>query len=488
MRTTVLRAEANGVFSPRIRRRSKSRWCCMKTLRSISLFSMRAVAAASVLAGFQAAHAADLPPIKADAANPVPACATPGRLQAFLAKRNGALDPRFKSIALDYMKEGEALGLRWDYAFFQMLLETGNLSYERGSRINGVKAEQNNFAGLRPIEKNAHYESFPDTAAGARAHLQHVALYAGEKVATPVSQRTRRVQEMGMLASWRETISHAPTFGDLAGKWTDGSNSYAERLKDIASKFEADFCNAPDPQPEIAGVRNTTPVAAAPVAAANAAPAQEKVSGLELARRALEDGSDRRSALGASAAAGPMPVKILNAPQADITAPNAAAASLAPQAAPVAPEQPARLPVPQLPKASTAQPPAVKTAAVGAAAAKIVPSPSEQPRIPDAAPRPPEATVEPPATPQLSAVPDLAAGAPQKCRVFTASYGGHRAVIVKAMSDQVANFTVLDVNEGQEAREAEAFISAYAKGGAVAGQFATQDKALEKAFELCPEG
>ena len=56
------------------------------------------------------------------------------------------------------------------------------------------------------------------------------------------------------------------------------------------------------------------------------------------------------------------------------------------------------------------------------------------------------------------------------------------------MIDQVANFTVLDVNEGQEAREADAFIAAYAKGGAVAGEFATQDKALEMAFELCPEG
>ena len=61
-------------------------------------------------------------------------------------------------------------------------------------------------------------------------------------------------------------------------------------------------------------------------------------------------------------------------------------------------------------------------------------------------------------------------------------------MIVKSTIDQVANFTVLDVNEGQEAREAEAFIAAYAKGGAVAGEFATQDKALEKAFELCPEG
>lgn len=459
----------------------------MTIVRPVSRIGARALAAASVLVGIQAAHAANLPPIKVDAANPVPACATPDRLQAFLAKRNPSLDARFATIAHEYMKEGEALGIRWDYAFFQMLLETGNLSYERGARINGVKPEQNNFAGLRPIERNAHYESFASAAAGARAHLQHVAIYTGEQVTAPVSQRTRRVQDTGMLTSWRQSLSHAVTFDDLAAKWTDGSSSYATRLKDIADTFASDFCNAADSQPEpVASVRGATQVAAAsatptPAAAPATPPAQEKVSGLELARRAIEEGADRRSGLGAAAASGPVPVKIINPPPTDTALP-ATAAPLAPSAAIAQPEKPAaRLPVPQLPKAS-AQPPAVRTAAVGAAAAKAVPTPSEQPRLPDAVPQAPEASV----APQQSTAP--ATAAPQKCRVFTASYGGQRAVIVRADIDQVANYTVLDVNEGQETREAEAFISAYAKGGSVAGQFATQDKALEKAFELCPEG
>jgi hypothetical protein len=185
----------------------------------------------------------------------------------------------------------------------------------------------------------------------------------------------------------------------------------------------------------------------------------------------MEQGADRRSALGATSAAGPIQVKIINAPAPDVIAP-ATASPLAPVQAT---EPLARLPVPQLPKAS-AQQPEVRTAALGAAATKPVPSPAEQPRIQE----------PPPVAPQQSTAP--AATAPQKCRVYTASYGGQRAVIVKAVIDQVANYTVLDVNEGQETREAEAFITAYAKGGSVAGQFATQDKALEKAFELCPEG
>jgi hypothetical protein len=76
----------------------------------------------------------------------------------------------------------------------------------------------------------------------------------------------------------------------------------------------------------------------------------------------------------------------------------------------------------------------------------------------------------------------------QKCRVWTASYGGQKAIIIRSVADQVVNFTVLDVNEGSEGREAQAFISAYAKNGKIAGEYPTQAQALDKAFELCPEG
>jgi hypothetical protein len=76
----------------------------------------------------------------------------------------------------------------------------------------------------------------------------------------------------------------------------------------------------------------------------------------------------------------------------------------------------------------------------------------------------------------------------QKCRVWTASYGGQKALIIRSIVDMVVNYTVLDVNDGAEAREAEAFIQAYAKDGAVAGEFGSQTQALDKAFELCPEG
>jgi hypothetical protein len=76
-----------------------------------------------------------------------------------------------------------------------------------------------------------------------------------------------------------------------------------------------------------------------------------------------------------------------------------------------------------------------------------------------------------------------------KCKVWTASYGGQRAVIIKANGNGgMQNYTVLDVTEANEKREVDAYIAAYAKGGEKVGSFPTQNKALSKAFELCPEG
>ena len=84
--------------------------------------------------------------------------------------------------------------------------------------------------------------------------------------------------------------------------------------------------------------------------------------------------------------------------------------------------------------------------------------------------------------------PSASAPSNMKCRVWTASYGGQKTIIIKAVADQHINYTVLDVNEGAERREAEAYIAAYAKGGQQVGEFASQTQALDKAFDLCPEG
>ncbi len=54
----------------------------------------------------------------------VPACVTPARLMAHVLERTPNLDPAFRDIARYYKQHGEALRVRWDYAFYQMLIET----------------------------------------------------------------------------------------------------------------------------------------------------------------------------------------------------------------------------------------------------------------------------------------------------------------------------------------------------------------------------
>jgi hypothetical protein len=406
------------------------------------------------------AAAGNLPEILTSPSNAVPKCVTPGRLMAFLKLRNPDLDPRYDSIATHYMRQGEKLGVRWDYAFYQMVVETGALSYRRGNRAGDVKASQNNFAGLGASGRGKRGESFKDVETGVRAHLEHLMLYAGQPVAEPVAERTRKVHQWGVLTNWQRGFKRPINFTDLAARWAPGTRSYGGMLESVADRF-ADLCNKPDPRPELVQeARGLTTKASAPLKAAEAkAP---RPSGAELAQRAIEqgkaEGNDNRSALGAQP---PPPVspppaapfKVLNTPPAAKT-PGANASFKA-----AAAEKAAITPPPASPKAGAARF-GSRTALAPAAAAKSK-APSQPP---------------PPAA------------ASRQCRVWTASYGGQRAVIIRSIADETVNFTVLDVNEGSEAREAAAFISAYAKNGEIAGEFSSQSQALDKAFELCPEG
>ena len=73
-------------------------------------------------ASFIASAAA--PAIRTTASNPVPACVTPDKLMRFLRQRNSSLPAKFHRIADEYKFHGERWRVRWDYAFFQMALET----------------------------------------------------------------------------------------------------------------------------------------------------------------------------------------------------------------------------------------------------------------------------------------------------------------------------------------------------------------------------
>src|SRR5476649_750731 len=89
------------------------------------------------------AHAAGLPRIVASADNPVPKCVAPAALMDFVAEHNAqrtpprAVEPRFANLASLYQRIGQCVArppekcvaVRWDYAFFQMLIETNFLTF-----------------------------------------------------------------------------------------------------------------------------------------------------------------------------------------------------------------------------------------------------------------------------------------------------------------------------------------------------------------------
>ena len=457
-----------------------------------ALCALAIAAAVSLSAQSLAASAADLPQVKLSERNTVPACATPGRLMSFLESRTkGQIDPRFQTIAADYMRVGEELNIRWDIAFFQMMLETGNLSF-----TGDVSASQNNFVGLGATGKNVPGESFADVATGVKAHLQHLLLYAGETVDNPVADRTRKVQEWGVLNDWKASLKGPVNYAQLVKKWAPGSRTYAREVSNLAESFYGSPCRAKDPNPEMLALGrpgSVTQTAASDDASASGSSISP--SGAELARRAVAEarasGSFLRSGLGAgslideepkvavgepadnAASAEPAsPLRILNAePDATAAAAVEPVQSAPPRAeAPVA-ESKSKRPAKAVadvaseiadeaePKKSDA--PKVKIAAAGAGTKGVMSAIKLQP---------------PPAS------------RPSGCKVWTASYGGARSVIIRARADSQDNYTVLDVNEGLEKREADAYIAAYARGGVLVGEFTNSSQALDKAFELCPEG
>ena len=203
-----------------------------------------------------AGHAAALPRILASADNPVPQCVRPAALMDFVAERNAhrspprTIDPRFSNLASLYQRIGQCVSrppdrcvaVRWDYAFFQMLIETNYLTFRRP---NGVPAAvvpgDNNFAGVGATVSGKPGERFTDIATGVLAHLQHVLMYSTTRVPNPVAQRTRRVQDDVQEAMRR---LHRPvTFGDLAREWTGTDrNTYGTEMHKLAEQYASRFC------------------------------------------------------------------------------------------------------------------------------------------------------------------------------------------------------------------------------------------------------
>ena len=157
-------------------------------------------------------------------------------------ERTPDLDPRFRDIARYYKLHGEALRIRWDYAFYQMLLETNYLSYKTGSgRWGDVDPKQNNFAGIGTTGGGVPGDSFPDVSSGVLAQMQHLIAYSGERVAKPLAPRTREKQDDIIELSL--ALRRPVRFDDLTNRWAADRN-YAKSIEWVAERYRQANCTA----------------------------------------------------------------------------------------------------------------------------------------------------------------------------------------------------------------------------------------------------
>ena len=242
-------------------------------LRRNTARGMAMIAAGIVLGA--AAFSADAaqpstPDIRTSPTNRVPNCVTPDRMMQHLRDRNDKLDQKFSNIAGLYKQHGDALGIRWDYAIYQMILETNYLKFKRGDGSSGdVKIRQNNFAGVGATGGGVPGDSYPDVSTGVLAQLQHLLAYSGERVEKPVAPRTREVQD-GVIAQSLK-LKRPVRFGDLTQRWAADRN-YARSIEAIADRFRDAYCTGKD-EPAIAATPARMATAVTPAVAPAVLPA-----------------------------------------------------------------------------------------------------------------------------------------------------------------------------------------------------------------------
>jgi len=173
------------------RRAGKIGWCNMRRVGSVFPRRFRLSPSSASRRGQHARH-------QDGRKNAVPACVTPGRLIEYLKSRNPDLSPRFESVPVEYMRYGEKLGIRWDYAFYQMILETGALSYRNGSRAGDVKPTQNNFARPRRHRPRRAGRKLQGRLPPACAPTSSISwLYSGERLESPTAEPRARCRNGG---------------------------------------------------------------------------------------------------------------------------------------------------------------------------------------------------------------------------------------------------------------------------------------------------
>ncbi|MFY0614493.1 MAG: glucosaminidase domain-containing protein [Hyphomicrobiaceae bacterium] len=391
------------------------------------------------------AAGASAPAIRLSANNQVPSCVTPARLDAFLndqiARRGFKLDPSHHNIAKWYRRHGESQRVRWDFAFFQMALETNFLSFRRSNGQRGdVLPRQNNFAGLGTTGGGVRGDRYPDVSTGVLAQIQHLVVYSGQRLKRPTGHRTRLKQNI-ILNSVKKIARRRPvTFADLAGRWA-ADRRYGHSILRLANRFFRHYCNgdviassAPS-----ASVARRTPARLIPVTVTRGRGASGPT-----ARKVLQVARPSGTGQVTSSAYVARPTLQTTQRQSQI-------AAARPQA-PAAFGRASTSPVNKLANMRTFTP---RT------------TPARAPTIGRAA---------------------KSANAPlPDCRIQTAGYGGQRTVLIKSMSDTTTRLTALNVYPGFEEMMAQSFINSHAPTGKTIGMFDSREAAVAQAQALCQQ-
>jgi hypothetical protein len=416
--------------------------------------------------------AARLPEIRLSESNPVPACVTPQRLMTFLKTRNRSLDPRFKSIAYHYRDAGEAWRVRWDYAFFQMAIETNFLTYRApNGRMGDVDPKQNNFAGIGTTGGGVPGNRFADVTTGVLAQIQHLVVYSGETIADPVAPRTALKQDEILGKS--RALGRAVRFSDLSRRWAVDPK-YGRSIEWVANKYRAKYCRS-QAKPVIAEVLPWAKKK--PIAAKSGLPPFRTIWSREEARvkaRATETSAITKIA----SPPAPVPAKPPK-PVTPVAATDLSPAQPAkPQQARVTPQaagEPSTVSLfPAEPESGFAlfSPPP----GFGKLFSFIAPGSSDG-----------ETTVASKSKFDPSRTPPSGLGVkPPLCQFDRDSYGGKKAVLIRVPDPDKPRYIALTVLDGFEQTLTDSYIRARAPGGTVLGEFPDQDTALEKARVLCP--
>ena len=96
-----------------------------------------------------------------------------------------------------------------------------------------------------PASSNAG-DSFTTVSDGVLGHLQHIQMYSGHRVANPVSDRTRKIQEWELILPWAQAMGREVTFTDLTTKWSPGDRGYSNDIEFTARKFRGRYCGGPN--------------------------------------------------------------------------------------------------------------------------------------------------------------------------------------------------------------------------------------------------